>query len=94
MSGDLTMTKEEIADFQAAMDEAFANRPATPAVLWPHILCDEVLQVTSDGVTGLVHVRADSNLSPPAGVPSLLGRALADVVTDLCYPPSQGGGHD
>ena len=58
-----------------------------------HILCDEVRQVTSDGVTGLVTIRVTATIPPPVLLHSL-GAALADVVRDQCYPPQQGSSGD
>lgn len=54
-----------------------------------HILCDEVHQVTSDGVAGSITIRVTSTIPPPVLRPAL-GAALADVVRDQCYPPPDG----
>jgi hypothetical protein len=56
-----------------------------------HVLCDEVFQVTSGGVTGFVSITVTATIPAPVLQPSL-GTALYDVVTDLCYPPQEGSG--
>ena len=50
-----------------------------------HVLCDEVHQVTSDGVIGFITVTVTATIPPPVLRPAL-GTDLAEVVREQCYP--------
>ena len=69
-------------DAEAARLAAARQRPR-------HVLCDEVHQITSDGVTGFVSITVTSTIPPPV-LRAALGTALYDVVADQCYPPQDG----
>jgi hypothetical protein len=55
-----------------------------------HILCDEISLLDYAGEHGTLRVTVLSSLASPA-IPVTLGRAIADLVTDQCYPPSEPG---